>query len=289
MRPHPSPGSVFARIRSELRSLHPSEQRVAQVFLDQGEWTIQASTQEVADAADTSRATVVRTAQKLGFTGYPQLRVLLARDLSLVTPPPAAPDGDSLLGALHAFAGDIAAATQDMVALATEESLRECVSLLLQARRILVVATGLSTPTAVEASMRLDAVGVMAEFPADQVTQGLRARALTEHDACLAISSSGATRPTLSAAAAAAAAGAGVIAITASHPSPLTKIASVSLVSGSALGSFPDDITNTPRLPQSIAVHALVRLVAHAAPEAARRGQSEMLDVLGDLFFQDPT
>lgn len=288
MRNHPTPGSITARIRSELRSLHPSEQRVAEVFLRRSDWTIQASTQQVADEARTSRATVVRTAQKLGFTGYPQLRVLLARDLALAAPPPRPPSSDTLLGALHTFADDISAATRDMVALASEESLRECVTMMLGARRILVVATGLSTPTAVEAAMRLDSLGLMAEFPADQVTQGLRARNLEPADVCLAISSSGATHPTLAAAKAASACGAGVIAITASNPSPLTDVARVTLVSGSAVGSFPDDITHTPRLPQSIAVHALIRLLAHASPDSAKRGQGQVLDVLGDLFFQDP-
>ena len=74
------PGEVMATIRSLLPSLLPTEQSVAQVLLSRSNEIVELSSQQVADLAGASRATVVRTCQSLGFSGYQQLRVLLARD-----------------------------------------------------------------------------------------------------------------------------------------------------------------------------------------------------------------
>src|SRR5690625_4507166 len=112
--PLPELGSVPTRIRTGLSMLHPSEQRVAQVFLDRPEWTIEASAQEVADAAGTSRATVVRTAQRLGFTGYPQLRVLLARDVGLSATETGETDHSGAVGVVRAYVRDMASAARDL-------------------------------------------------------------------------------------------------------------------------------------------------------------------------------
>ena len=74
------PGEVIATIRSLLPSLLPTEQAVAAVLLARSADIVELSSQQVADLAGASRATVVRTCQSLGYTGYQQLRVLLARD-----------------------------------------------------------------------------------------------------------------------------------------------------------------------------------------------------------------
>ena len=75
-----APGKVLATIRSLLPSLLPAEQAVASVLLERAAQVVELSSQQVAELSGASRATVVRTCQSLGFTGYQQLRVLIARD-----------------------------------------------------------------------------------------------------------------------------------------------------------------------------------------------------------------
>ena len=284
----PEMGSVPALIRAGVSGLHPSEQRVAQVFIDRPDWTIEASAQDVADAAGTSRATVVRAAQRLGFTGYPQLRVLLARDLGLSAAEPAVTDHSGAVGVVRAYVRDMASAAHDLAALLDPEDVQRGVDLLRAARSILVVGNGLSAPVAMEAAMRLNAIGRHAEAPTDHVAQGVRARLLSPEDVCLVVSGSGSTRPTVQAARAARTAGAALIAMTAFTTSPLTEIATVSFVSALGAGSFRDEITRTSRLSQTIMVNALIRALIQADPEAARMAQARMLDVIGEVFLQDP-
>src|SRR5690625_4521303 len=150
--PLPELGSVPTRIRTGLSMLHPSEQRVAQVFLDRPEWTIEASAQEVADAAGTSRATVVRTAQRLGFTGYPQLRVLLARDVGSARPPRRSHARNDPAGLVRDYVSEVAGSIEDLLGSLSDEQVRVAVGLLDTARTVLVVGTGLSEPIALERS-----------------------------------------------------------------------------------------------------------------------------------------
>lgn len=284
----PEMGTVPALIRAGVSALHPSEQRVAQVFIDRPEWTIEASAQDVADAASTSRATVVRAAQRLGFTGYPQLRVLLARDLGLAATETAESDHSGAVGVVRAYVRDMASAAHDLAALLDPEDVQRGVDLLRGARSILVLGNGLSAPVALEAAMRLNAIGRNAEAPFDNVAQGVRARQLSPQDVCLVVSGSGSTRPTVQAARAARTAGAPLIAMTAFTTSPLTEIATVSFVSALGASSFRDEITRTSRLSQTIMVNALIRALIQADPESARLAQARMLDVIGEVFLQDP-
>ncbi|MGC0142778.1 MurR/RpiR family transcriptional regulator [Pseudactinotalea sp. Z1732] len=320
----PGLGSVPGRIRAGMAMLHPSELRVAEVIASRPEWAIEASAQEVADAAGTSRATVVRTAQRLGFTGYPQLRVLLARDVgamsplgrrwdegdagpagkvggpagadpaagSFALPGPAGPD--DAIGLVREYLAQVRTAVEHLPSLLPEADLVRAVDLLHRARSVLVVGTGLSEPIALEAALRLNATGILVEAPPDRVLRGTRARALTEADVCLAISGSGSTRDTLQPARAAAAAGASVIALTATTPSPLGDVATVALVASMGVsaslgtGTFAEEITRTPRLPQTIVVNALVHALIARDPQRAQEAQNRMLEVIGDAFAQDP-
>lgn len=73
-----APGQVVAHIRSSLPSLLPAEQAVPAVFLAHTQKIVEFSSQQVAELAGASRATVVRTCQSLKYSGYQYLRVLPA-------------------------------------------------------------------------------------------------------------------------------------------------------------------------------------------------------------------
>lgn len=80
---------VRSRILSMLPSLQTAERRVAEFLLqhaqDGGDLTVSA----VAAGSGASAGTVVRTCKSLGYRGYQQVRVLLARDRSLFEGLPA--------------------------------------------------------------------------------------------------------------------------------------------------------------------------------------------------------
>ncbi len=274
--------AVIARIQTLLPTLQPSERRVAEVFLARPEWTIEASSQEVGDAAGVSRATVVRACQRLGFTGYPQLRVLLARDLGIDRG-----TGGPPTSAFREFYRTVADSLDVMTALLDDASVERAVTLLVAARRILVTGNGLSAPVAAEAAMRLTAVGRPAEAPPDHLTQQVQARLLGAGDACLIVSGTGSTEVSLRVAKAARAAGAPVVALTAFARSAIADLATVTLVSGMRQTSFTDEITRSVRVPQTLLVNALVQAVVARDPGAAAATQARLLEIIGGALAED--
>ncbi|MGO1838580.1 MAG: MurR/RpiR family transcriptional regulator, partial [Candidatus Microbacterium stercoravium] len=75
--------SVHARVRAAASALGPSEGRVAAVIMERPDEVVEWSAAEVAEAAGTSTATVIRACQSLGFRGFQHVRLELARSAPL--------------------------------------------------------------------------------------------------------------------------------------------------------------------------------------------------------------
>lgn len=275
------PGEVIATIRSLLPSLLPTEQAVASVLLERSAEIVELSSQQVAELSGASRATVVRTCQSLGFTGYQQLRVLLARDAAALPPAaPAAPAGPAGIVA-HTFT-QLAGRVDDMLALLAPAEIERSVELIATARRVVVSGNGLSAPLALEAAARLTSIGRAAEATLDVIGQQITARLLQPGDLLLVVSGSGSNTATLRTVEAAAAAGADVIAVTAFARSPIAQAATIALVVTMPDLTFRDEITLASRLPQAILIEGLVAATTERLGEAAARAKSLALDAISD-------
>ncbi|AEH10733.1 MULTISPECIES: MurR/RpiR family transcriptional regulator [Protofrankia] len=229
------PGGLFAAIRAALPGLVPSEQRVVEVCLAQPGKVVEWSVAQLADAAGTSTATVVRACQHLGFRGFQHFRVEFARESGAVAlrgevgwaggANPVERLVDTVFGAAAKVLGDALGPLD-------RASLAPAVDLLDQAGRLLVVGNGGSAPIAQDAALRFLSIGRPAEAPGDSLVQEISARLLAASDVCLVVTSSGANEPTLRAAEAAHTAGAPVIGITSYTAGPLADIADIILVVG---------------------------------------------------------
>jgi len=217
-------GTVMARLRVALPLLGPSERRVAQAILARPAEVTEWSTAELAIAADTSPATVVRACQNLGFRGFQHLRLEIAR----VAPIPAPPEDQA--HPLTRIFSDAADAIQLGRASVDIASVDAAVDALAGARRLVLVGTGFSAPPLQDAAMRFATVGRPVEAPTDVLGQQFAAHSLTAGDVCLTVSYSGANTHTLRACRAAKEGGAIVVAVTSFARSPLTQLADISLI-----------------------------------------------------------
>src|SRR5215208_1836899 len=68
---------VLARIRANYDSMSKSQQLVAEFFLTRGLEAVHLPAARIADLLDVSHSTVVRTAQAIGFEGFPDLQAAL--------------------------------------------------------------------------------------------------------------------------------------------------------------------------------------------------------------------
>ncbi|MDA3624424.1 MurR/RpiR family transcriptional regulator [Saccharopolyspora oryzae] len=229
-------GGTLARIRATLPALLPSEQRVAEVLLARPKEVVDWSVADLAAAASTSSATAVRACQHLGFRGFQQLRLLLARDIGAgaqQAEPEFSPEDPPEAVASAVFSAVSSAVSAGMSTI-DADALARAADRMTAARRILFVGNGGSSFVAQAAAFRFAAAGFPADAPVDAVTQQITARLLAPEDLCVAVSSSGANELTVRAAEAAQKAGAGMIGVTGFARSPLASVSDIVLVTGTA-------------------------------------------------------
>lgn len=267
------------RIQALRNGLQPTERRVADVILDAPDTVVELTAQQLADRAGVARSSVIRACQTFGYRGYPQLRVALAAELG-AGGETVVDHGEGALGRIRTAIDRAAAALPASTSLLETAALERAVAVVAGARRLLVVANGLSSPIASDLAMRLTAAGRPTEVIADAIAQQISARQLGAGDACVVVSGSGANEASLRAAAAAVRGGAEVVAMTSFAASPLVDLAATSLVIAPAGASFRDELEHTSRAAHALFVEAFVDEVA--ARVARSDVRAHVLEILSD-------
>nr|WP_296777458.1 MurR/RpiR family transcriptional regulator [Rhodococcus sp. (in: high G+C Gram-positive bacteria)] len=274
-----APGGVVPHIRSLLPSLLPAEKAVAEVFVGRPSDIVEMSSQQVADAAGASRASVVRTCQSLGFSGYQQLRVLLARDAARALPTEIR-SGDGPFAVVVDTFSQVGDSIDAMTALLDERTVTGAVEALATAATVVVVGNGLSAPLASDADARLRSVGVTSYAPSDAIAQQVAAKLLTGKDVLLVVSGSGATAQSTRTARIAREQGATVIALTSFARSDLAGAANFALVVGMRDLSFQRELSVTSRIPHLILLEGLMAALTVRLGDRATAALEATYDVI---------
>jgi DNA-binding MurR/RpiR family transcriptional regulator len=279
--------AVQARISAALPSLSPAEARVARILIDTPETVIYQSVNEVAETVEVSTASVVRCAKQLGFAGFHELKLVLARDLAMADR--LGDDGDAG-SALARITAAGAASVREAGALVSEEAFASAVELLHAAERVVFVGVGTSALLAQDAAFRFRGVGLLADAPGDAHVQHVAARLLSPADVCVAVSHTGSAREVLAPARAAREAGARTIAITSFLHSPLTDVADIALVTGARGLTFRLEAM-AGRLGHMAVIDALIVAVAERDPVRAQTALGLFAEAISehlDLFCEAP-
>ncbi|MFO7255840.1 MurR/RpiR family transcriptional regulator [Limnochorda sp.] len=240
----PAPPGCLARIRASYASLRPSERRVADIILKHPEEVTGLSVTAMAARAQTSESTVVKLAQRLGYRGYQELKMVLAGEV-----------GSAKAAAERRIYGEIRVdddlatikekliqleirGLQETVPLLDEERLRQAVEAILGARQIHFYGVGASGMVALDAQHKFARIGLPAWAYVDPHQATAFASLLQEGDVAIGISHSGNTLDVLEAIETAGRAGATTVAITSQMGSPLARRAHITLVTGAVESPF---------------------------------------------------
>lgn len=277
-----------ARVAGLMNELRPAERLVAEIVRDDPHAVIELSAQELAERIGIARTSVIRSAQRLGYPGYSQLRVALTRQLARAGHTViAAAASSSGIDYIRAEVLRLAAALPYSVELLDPRQLEESAAIVLGARRVLCVANGLSGPLANDLAMRLSSVGRSAEYVSDVLAQQIASRHLGAEDVLVVISGSGANELSLRSARAAQAAGTRVIAVTSFARSPLVRQSDLSLVIAQVQESFRDELEHTSRIGHAVFLDAFVALITHRLEAAGRSARDRSLEVLGEHLVDE--
>jgi RpiR family transcriptional regulator, carbohydrate utilization regulator len=258
--------------------------KVADVVLARPELAIYASVNEVAAAAGVSEATVMRLCRLLGFRGFQDFKIALAREL--VTPmqrlhEEVAAEGDDPATIVHkVFQANLAALQDTLAVLDLEAHGRRGPGPPGGPAACCSSGSALPAPSWTDAANKFFRLGLLVRAVTDAHLMMMAAALLTPADVLLAVSHSGSTRdPVETAKTAKRQAGARVICITNNSLSPLTKTADLVLVTASRETRFRQEAMAS-RLCQTSIIDSLYTVMAVARPEAALENLAKIEHVI---------
>ncbi len=193
-------------IRSSYKGFSPPEQRCADLILHSAQAVTQMSITDFALKADTSEATVVRFCKKLGFAGYPKLRIALATNVGFRAGITINDENEIELGISHedstseiiskvgSSAGMTIAMTSQLVSSEILDSLTEA---LYEARTIGAFGAGASSLVAADISYKFNRLGHGCVHWSDHHAALTSISTLSKGDVLFLISHSGNTPETI--------------------------------------------------------------------------------------------
>ena len=274
-------GRWLGSIQARSGNLAASEAKVVELLLADPLFVGASTTAQVAARAGVSPPSVIRAARAIGFTGFTELKIEIARargTTRFFSPPDALTAEATLATVLET---SIRAGSDALTALggAVElAALDDAVGAIQHARQVIAFGAGPSAAVAADAVFRLRAVGVTTVSIPDYLSAMIAARLLGPGDVVIAVSSTGRTSTTLAIADAASSAGASLIAVTNQYGTPLATLAHIALVVGGA--PLPAQMAAAgSRLAQLVVIDALVATIALRDPERSRRAERAGIDL----------
>jgi DNA-binding MurR/RpiR family transcriptional regulator len=254
----------FVRIHGTYASLRAAEQRVADFILKHPEELIHLTVTELAEKTQTSESTVVRLCQKIGYKGYQEFKIMLARDL--VGPTETVYEeivsSDDIPTLKQKVFAANAQALKDTMEVLQDDELERAVLAIAKARRIEIYGIGGSAPLAFDAYHKFMRLGLNAVWLSDGDLMAMSSSLLGEHDVALGISHTGGSRDVCDAMENAQVSGSTTICITHRATSPITKVAHIKLFTAAKETLFGSDAMSS-RIAQLSIVDTLYAGIAN--------------------------
>jgi DNA-binding MurR/RpiR family transcriptional regulator len=226
--------SIEPKIHSYFNSLTKSEKKVAKHVLDQMESIIHLTITDLSEQAGVGETTALRFFRKLGFKGYQEFKLAVAKDTVKATSNLHGniDEQDELHQMVQKLTATNVQALQETLGLFDTEQLEKAINLVLKSNKIHFYGAGVSGITADDAKNKFLRIGLTVDSVADSHIQAMAAATLSENDIAIGISVSGSTKDVVDALQIAKENGAKVIAITHFARSPITKCSDAVLLSG---------------------------------------------------------
>lgn len=224
--------SPLVKIRTLYHSLRASEQKVADYIEAHPEEVIYLSISALADKCGVSEASVIRLCKVLGYEGYQELKISMAR--SLIKPVKyiheEIEEGDSVDKITQKVMVADMKAIEDTLKILDKGEVEKAIEALSKAKRIEFYGLGGSASVAFDAQHKFLRHGIPCIAYNDAHMQVMSASMLGKGDVVIGISHSGSSRDIVDSLENASKAGAATICITSSEKSPVTRASSIKLI-----------------------------------------------------------
>jgi DNA-binding MurR/RpiR family transcriptional regulator len=264
--------------------LAAAEARVANWVMQQPEKIMTLSMAQVAQTCGVSDTTVLRFCRNAGFQGYIDLKLSIARDLTSPTQvilDDITEDDPPAVIARKVFMSNIQA-LYDTLEVLDEQALVQAITLLQNARQILIVGVGTSAPIVNGMYNMLMRLSLNCKAQTDAYLQLMEVAQLGPGDVVVGISQSGSSKDPVYTLKQAKTNGVSTICITGNAQSPITQYADVTLLSVAGEARIE---AIASRIAQMSIADALYIIVALNNIDTAIQNERQIWDALLPKMF----
>ena len=192
--------STLHKIRFEYKNFGPSEKKVADYILKNGQEVTSLSINELARLSGSTAATIVRFSRKLGFDGFTDLRIGLASEIiSTSSISLKITKNDSCFEIFNKRINDIAVSLWNTESVLDPLQLDRAANAIMKAERIVIFGLGNSAAISQDAAHKFLRLGLNAQACCDNHMQAIIASHLDRKSVAIGISHSGASTDILDA------------------------------------------------------------------------------------------
>ncbi|MCK6890581.1 MurR/RpiR family transcriptional regulator [Enterobacter kobei] len=274
--------NCLIRIRQRYAGFAQSDKKLADFLLSQPDRARHLSSQQLASEAGVSQSSVVKFAQKIGFKGFPALKLAISEALVSNPNPQSMPVHNQIRGddpmrvVGEKLIKENVAAMHATLDVNTEEKLLESVAMLRAARRIILTGIGASGLVARNFGWKLTKIGFNAIVEQDMHALLTTVQAMDPEDLLLAISYSGERREINMATDEVLRVGGKILAITGFTPNALQQRATrclYTIAEEQATRSAAISSTSAQMMLTDLLFMALVQQDLERAPERIRHSE----------------
>lgn len=267
--------SVLEVIKENYGKIYTAERKVASYVLAHPTETININVAQLARRSGVSDATVIRMCHHLGYEGYYQLRLSLAKDVGR-----NAPDDEGVQkqpNAIQFLFNKYAQKLLDVGECINGEAVRSSVELIKQANEIYIIGVGNTMPLVLYMGFRLGRLGIRCIYDVAPEYFMNHINLATDGDIVIAISHSGSSKQIIQGMKLAKEKGLKMIAITSSLQSPVYELADYSLLSAGYEESF-NCYKSYAHLSETAVIDALLELLTNW--EAIQRSGADIPEMI---------
>lgn len=216
--------SIINMINSYYPELTKAEKKIADYILKNIKEVIYMSVTDFAETVGVGEATILRFCQKIGYKGYQEFKIMLAKEPSTIE---GSDETQSYIDFIKKNMIDVINETRSLI---NEENLEKAIDLIYYTDKVYFFGVGNSGLTAIEAKNRFLRYGKHVEAVVDPHFQTMCAATFQGGEVVVSITLSGSTKDIVESTEMAKKHGAKVIVVTNYIKSPITKFADIVLL-----------------------------------------------------------
>ena len=216
-------------IKVKYQNLSKSEKKVADYIIKTPNDTIPLLITDLAQICQTSEASIVRFAKKLGFKGYQQFKIALVQETRMRPVNVNIDKADSSFAMFEKICEEIYSSLEKTKQTITPSSFQRTCEAILSADKILVFGLGNSASIAMDCMHKMFRLGLNISAYTDNHMQAIAAAHANEKTTVIGISHSGQSKDVIEAMQTAKSNGATTIAITNIKKSPIENVSDILL------------------------------------------------------------